>query len=74
LAASSFAGLAGVWMAAVAHSGTMLKCPSLMTIGQHDYIAVENAIDVHEFCKRSGTPRLEGLFDGRNRCISRPYR
>jgi acetyl esterase/lipase len=45
-----------VWMAGVTHSGTMLKCPSLMTIGQHDYIAVENAIDVHESSKRSGAP------------------
>ena len=49
-------------MAAVAHSGAMLKCPSLMTIGQHDYIAVENAIDVHEFCRRSGTPRALKVF------------
>jgi hypothetical protein len=63
-----------VWMAGVAHSATMPKCPSLMTIGQHDYIAVENAIDVHESCKRSGAPLLEGPFDGRNRGISRPYR
>lgn len=45
-----------VWMAGVVHSATMLKCPSLMTIGQHDYIAVENAIDVHESCNRSGAP------------------
>jgi hypothetical protein len=43
-----------VWMASVAHSATMPKYPSLMTIGQHDYIAVENAIDVHESCRRSG--------------------
>ncbi|WP_426537073.1 alpha/beta hydrolase family protein [Bradyrhizobium sp. McL0615] len=45
-----------VWMAEAVHSATMLKCPSLMTIGQHDYIAVENAIDVHESCNRSGAP------------------
>ena len=45
-----------VWMAGVVHSAAMLKCPSLMTIGQHDHIAVENAIDVHESCKRSGAP------------------
>jgi hypothetical protein len=45
-----------VWMAGVAHSAMMPKCPSLMTIGQRDYIAVENAIDVHESCKRSGAP------------------
>jgi dienelactone hydrolase len=45
-----------VWMAGAGHSATMLKCPSLMTIGQHDYIAVANAIDVHETCKRSGAP------------------
>ena len=49
-------------MAAVAHSGTMLKCPSLMTIGQHDYIAVGNAIDVHESCKRSGAPLALKVF------------
>lgn len=51
-----------VWMAGVTHSGTMLKCPSLMTIGQHDYIAVENAIDVHESCKRSGAPLALKVF------------
>jgi dienelactone hydrolase len=45
-----------VRMAGSVHSATMLKCPSLMTIGQHDYIAVENAIDFHECCKRSGAP------------------
>jgi dienelactone hydrolase len=44
------------WMAGVAHCATMLKCPSLMTIGQHDYIAVEHAIDVREACERAGTP------------------
>jgi dienelactone hydrolase len=51
-----------LWMAGVAHSGTMLKCPSLMTIGQHDYIAVENAIEVHESCKRSGVPLALKVF------------
>jgi len=43
-----------VWMAGVAHSAATPKCPSLMTIGQHDYIAVENATDVHESCRQSG--------------------
>jgi dienelactone hydrolase len=51
-----------VWMAGVTYSGTMLKCPPLMTIGQHDYIAVENAIDVHESCKRSGAPLASKVF------------
>jgi hypothetical protein len=50
------------WMAEVAHSGTMLRCPALMTIGQHDYIAVANAIDVHESCKRSGAPLALKVF------------
>ena len=49
-------------MAGVVHSATMLKCPSLMTIGQHDYIAVENAIDVHESCKQSGAPLALKVF------------
>jgi hypothetical protein len=37
-----------------AHSGTMVECPALMTIGQHDHIAVENAIEVHESGTQSG--------------------
>jgi len=45
-----------VRMAGGVRSATMLECPSLMTIGQHDYIAVEHAIDFHERCKRSGAP------------------
>jgi hypothetical protein len=64
-----------VWMAGVAHSATMPKRRSLMTIGQHDYIAVENAIDVHESCKRSDASlALKVLSTGRHRGISRPYR
>jgi dienelactone hydrolase len=51
-----------VWTAGIAHSATMPKCPSLMTIGQHDYIAVENAIDIHESCKRSGAPLALKVF------------
>jgi acetyl esterase/lipase len=51
-----------LWMAGIAHSGTMLKCPSLMTIGQHDYIAVENAVEVHESCKRAGVPLALKVF------------
>jgi hypothetical protein len=50
-----------VWMTG-AHSGTKLKCPALMTIGQHDYIAVENAIEVHESAKRSGMPLALKVF------------
>ena len=49
------------WMTG-AHSGTKLKCPALMTIGQHDYIAVENAIEVHESAKRSGMPLTLKVF------------
>jgi hypothetical protein len=36
----------------------MPKCPLLTTIGQHDYIAVENAIDVH-----IDNPTQEFVFD-----------
>ena len=52
---------ARAWMTG-AHSGTKLRCSSLMTIGQHDYIAVENAIEVHESAKRSGMPLALKVF------------
>jgi hypothetical protein len=57
-------GTAGerAWMTEGGHFGTTVKCPSLMTIGQHDYIAVENAIDVHESGKRSGMPLALKVF------------
>jgi len=44
------------WTTEGEHFATTVKCPALMTIGQHDYIAVEHAIDVHETGKRSGMP------------------
>jgi dienelactone hydrolase len=49
------------WMAG-AHSGMKVNCPALMTIGQHDYIAVEDAIEVHESGKRSGMPIALKVF------------
>jgi dienelactone hydrolase len=45
-----------------AHSGIKVKCPALMTIGQHDYIAVEDAIEVHDSGKRSGMPLTLKVF------------
>lgn len=43
------------WMIGDAAIGTQLiKCPYLVTIGQHDYIDVETAKDAHDSSKRLG--------------------
>jgi dienelactone hydrolase len=36
------------------HLGMQLKCPYLMTIGQHDFLAVDDATDVFKSARRAG--------------------
>lgn len=45
----------GAWMVGDMVLGTqMIKCPHLITIGQHDYISVETAKDTYDLNKRMG--------------------
>jgi dienelactone hydrolase len=43
-----------VQLAGENHLGTKVKCPYLMTIGQHDYLAADDAVDVFKSARRAG--------------------
>jgi dienelactone hydrolase len=59
-----------VRLAAEDHLGTKVKCPYLMTIGQHDFLAVDDAMDVFKASRRAGMPVDLKLFSGEETAAS----
>jgi hypothetical protein len=53
-----------VRLAAEDHLGTKVKCPYLMTIGQHDFLAVDDAMEVFKSARRAGMPVDLKVFSG----------
>jgi dienelactone hydrolase len=45
-----------VQLAGENHLGTKVKCPYLMTIGQHDFLAVDDAMEIFKTARRAGMP------------------